>query len=92
MGYKRVEDLGNGYKVGFILEQGFTIDDGARRGSIKLSIENPSLYLDGSFGRVTFGRLGTLGFAQSTGILRGAVFGVTHVCQRMGLWNYLSSF
>ena len=27
-GIKGVEDLGNGYSVGFILEQGFTADDG----------------------------------------------------------------
>lgn len=77
-GIKGVEDLGNGYKVGFILEQGFTIDDGAEGGSNQAFNRESSLYLDGSFGRVTFGRLGTLGFAQSTGILRGAVFGVTH--------------
>ncbi len=56
-GIKGVEDLGNGYKVGFILEQGFTIDDGAEGGSNQAFNRESSLYLDGSFGRVTFGRL-----------------------------------
>lgn len=77
-GLKGVEDLGGGYKVGFILEQGFNIDDGTEGGTNQAFNRESALYVEGGFGRLTFGRLGTLGFAQSTGILRGAVFGVTH--------------
>lgn len=77
-GIKGVEDLGNGLKVGFILEQGYNVDDGAAASSTLAFNRETALYVDGGFGRLTYGRLGTLGFAQSTGILRGAIFGVTH--------------
>ena len=77
-GLKGVEDLGNGYSVGFILEQGFDADSGEQGADGLAFNRETALYLEGGIGRLTFGRLGTLGFAQSTGILRGAIFGVTH--------------
>lgn len=77
-GLRGVEDLGGGYKVGFILEQGYNIDDGTEGGTNQAFNRESALYVEGGLGRLTFGRLGTLGFAQSTGILRGAVFGVTY--------------
>ncbi|WP_304644131.1 porin, partial [uncultured Parasutterella sp.] len=58
-GIKGVEDLGNGLKVGFILEQGYNVDDGAATSSTLAFNRETALYVDGGFGRLTFGRLGT---------------------------------
>lgn len=92
-GIKGVEDLGNGLKVGFILEQGYNVDTGAAADNDHGAFNRESaLYVDGGFGRLTFGRLGTLGFAQSTGILRGAIFGVTYGGLRLGLRYNISPF
>ena len=79
-GLRGVEDLGNGYSVGFILEQGFQADSGSLElkglGDRAFGRE-ASLSVSGPFGKLAFGRLGTLGFFQSTGIIKGAVFGVS---------------
>ncbi len=77
-GFRGTEDLGNGYSVGFILEQGFKANTGAvdPAGNFAFSRE-AKLGFNGPFGQLAFGRLGTLGFFQSTGIIKGNVFGVT---------------
>lgn len=77
-GIQGVEDLGNSYKVGFILENGFSVDDGVAGSAGSAFNREASLFIQGGFGKLIFGRLGTLGFAQSTGIRTGWVFGVTH--------------
>lgn len=76
-GIKGVEDLGNGYSVGFTLEQGFLADSGAEH-TPGLAFSRESLMrITGPFGQVAFGRMGALGFAQSTAILRGWAFGTS---------------
>lgn len=63
-GIKGTEDLGNGLTVGFILEDGFTTDDGAESG-VMFNRES-SLFLQGGFGKVAFGRIGSLNNGQSS--------------------------
>lgn len=63
-GIKGTEDLGNGLTVGFILEDGFTTDDGAESG-VMFNRES-SLFLQGDFGKVAFGRIGSLNNGQSS--------------------------
>lgn len=91
-GLKGVEDLGNGYRVGFILEQGFNIDTGTEGAAGKAFNRESALYIQGNFGKVTFGRLGTLGFAQSTGILKGATFATTWGASGWNRTNYGVNF
>ena len=75
-GIKGVEDLGNGYAVGFILEQGFNADSGNESVARKAFSRESFLYLTGDFGRFGFGRTGTLASgAQSNNILTGWALG-----------------
>ncbi len=67
-GFKGTEDLGNGLKVGFILENGFDADTGAD--STFFNRES-SLFLEGGFGKVAFGRIGALNNGQSSWALVG---------------------
>lgn len=60
VGFKGTEDLGNGLKVGFILENGFEADSGqfAAATSTRLFGREASLYVDSAdFGQLAFGRL-----------------------------------
>ena len=57
--------LGNGYSVGFILEQGFTADNGDEGVEGKAFNRESILYVNGGFGSLAFGRTGGLAFAQS---------------------------
>ena len=59
-GLKGVEDLGNGYKVGFILENGFSADAGTMGQSNRLFGREANLYVTGGFGTLSFGRVGAL--------------------------------
>ena len=59
-GLKGSEDLGNGLKVGFVLENGFNADDGSFKTDGKLFDRESSLSLSGGFGTVYFGRMGAL--------------------------------
>lgn len=75
-GIRGVEELGNGYNVGFILEQGFNVDNGGDAISGKQFSREAFLYVDGGFGRLGFGRTGTLSSgAQSNTILTGWALG-----------------
>ena len=79
-GIKGVEDLGNGYSVGFILEQGFTADDGnAANANYTTSsgfTRESFMYVTGNFGKLGFGRTGSLSSgAQSNHILTGWALG-----------------
>ena len=74
-GMKGTEDLGNGMKVGFVLENGFDADDGSfdGNGDDKIFGREAQLNLSGAFGTVSFGRVGQLASANgSFGILGGA--------------------
>lgn len=59
-GFKGAEDLGNGLKVGFTLENGFEVDSGefAAATSTRMFGREASLYVDSAdFGQLAFGRL-----------------------------------
>ena len=59
-GLKGTEDLGNGYKVGFVLENGFTEDDGQLAQGGRLFGREANLYVTSDFGTLSFGRVGAL--------------------------------
>ena len=63
-GFKGTEDLGNGLTVGFVLEHGFTSDDGAEKG-VFFDRES-SLFLQGGFGKVAFGHMGSINNGTSS--------------------------
>mgnify|MGYP000165789831 FL=1 len=63
---KGTEDLGNGLTVGFILENGFDSDDGSEDSTGVMFNRESSLFLEGSFGKLAFGRMGALNSGQSS--------------------------
>ena len=72
-GLKGTEDLGNGLKVGFVLENGFNADDGALGNGGRLFGRESQVYLQGAFGTLSFGRVGQLVSANGTfGLMGGA--------------------
>ena len=68
-GLKGTEDLGNGLTVGFILENGFSADTGVD-GSNFFDRES-SLFLQGSFGKLAVGRMGSINCGTSSWALVG---------------------
>ena len=58
-GLRGSEDLGNGLKVGFKLENGFSSDSG-KLGEDRLFGREATVNVSGGFGTVYMGRLGTL--------------------------------
>lgn len=73
-GLKGVEDLGNGYKVGFVLENGFNADDGTLGNKDRLFDREALLFVDGAWGQVGFGRVGQLASGNGTyGLFGGSV-------------------
>lgn len=72
VGMTGFEELGNGNKVGFILETGFNVDDGNLGQGKRIFGRQALLYLDGNFGNIKFGKMGALtsGF-PSTGLFGG---------------------
>lgn len=63
-GLKGVEDLGNGYKVGFILESGFDSDTG--KGKSQFFNRQSTLSLSGPFGTILAGRMGSVNQGTSS--------------------------
>ena len=59
-GIKGSEDLGNGMKVGFVLESGFESDDGTLGQGGRLFGRESTVSLAGDFGTVYMGRMNTL--------------------------------
>ena len=59
-GIKGTEDLGNGLTVGFILENQFSSDTGALKNEDSFFHREASLFLEGGFGKVAFGRMGSI--------------------------------
>lgn len=59
-GVKGEEDLGNGVKVGFSLENGFSSDDGKLSTAGRLFDREALLYVAGDFGELGMGRQGEL--------------------------------
>ena len=71
-GIRGVEDLGNGMKVGFKLESGFTPDDGQMAQGGRLFGRQASIFIEGAAGNLKLGRMGSLasGFPD-TGLFGG---------------------
>lgn len=63
-GLKGVEDLGNGLKVGFILEDGFKADTGVQ--GDQMFDRESSLFIEGGFGKIAFGRMGAINQGASS--------------------------
>lgn len=63
-GLKGVEDLGNGLKVGFILEDGFKADTGAQ--GDQMFDRESSLFIEGGFGKLALGRMGAINQGASS--------------------------
>lgn len=59
-GIKGNEELGNGYSVGFILEQGFKLFNGEAMNPSKSFARQSTLSLKSDFGELAFGRTGGL--------------------------------
>lgn len=70
---KGTEDLGNGLKVGFVLENGFTADDGKMDNSDRLFGRESNLFVTGAFGTLSFGRVGQLASSNGSYGLLGRV-------------------
>ena len=71
-GLKGTEDLGNGLKAGFVLENGFSPDDGKLAQGGRLFGREANVNLSGSFGTIYAGRFGSIASDMgSLGILGG---------------------
>lgn len=65
-GVKGTEDLGNGLKVGFVLENGFKADSGEFKTEKKLFDREASVSLYSDFGTLSMGRMGGVGSSAGT--------------------------
>ena len=65
-GFKGTEDLGNGLTVGFILENQFNSDDGSLSDDDHFFRRESSLFLQGGFGKVAMGRMGSINGGTSS--------------------------
>lgn len=73
-GLKGVEQLGNGYSIGFVLENQFNADDGTLNNTVnRLFDREASLQLKGPFGTLAAGRQGQLANTVGTFGLLGVV-------------------
>lgn len=81
-GLKGVEDLGNGMQVGFVLENGFSADDGRLGNNNRLFGRESQAFVRGSFGELSFGRVGQLTSGNGTYGIAGALtpFGTSWSC------------
>ena len=79
-GLKGTEDLGNGLKVGFILESGFNADDGTQSVSGTMFNREASLSVMGPFGQLSLGKIGAITQGTSSWGKVGAVsaFGTSY--------------
>ena len=75
LGFKGVEELGNGVKVGFVLENGFKSDTGASDDASLAFRREANLYVTTDFGTLSLGRVGALtSGAGSYNLLKYAAF------------------
>lgn len=101
-GFKGTEDLGNGLSVGFILENQFNSDDGSLKDGLLFRRET-SLFLQGGFGKLALGRMGSINGGTSSwgkhGVLSafgtswgGYVAQADTVFGNSGLWNNMIAY
>ena len=72
-GFKGTEDLGNGYSVSFVLENGFSSDSGALGQGGRMFGREAQLFINGSFGELSFGRVGQLTSGNGTYGIAGSM-------------------
>lgn len=78
-GLKGVEDLGNGVKVGFVLENGFNADDGTfskygdSQSQNRLFGREATLFVESEFGKLIAGRMGQLTSGNGSVGIAGAM-------------------
>ena len=65
-GFKGVEEIGNGLKVGFKLENAFSADDGQLSEGGRLVHREAQVNLSGAFGTIALGRMGGVGSSVGT--------------------------
>lgn len=81
-GFKGTEDLGGGLKANFLLEQGFTLDDGKAKDSSKAFNRQAYVGLSGGFGEVKFGNVYTA-YDDISGATNGAFDSVLSANQQV---------
>ena len=59
-GLKGIEDVADGFKVGFVLENGFKSDTGALGSSGTIFDREAQLFIDTNYGKLSFGRVALL--------------------------------
>ncbi|MCF0254541.1 MAG: porin, partial [Duodenibacillus sp.] len=59
-GLKGVEELGDGWTVGFVLEGGFNADDGTIGQNSRVFGRESQIFIDGPYGKIGFGRVGAI--------------------------------
>lgn len=71
-GLKGWEDLGNGWRVGFVLESGFTSDNGSLAQSGRLFGRQADVRVQGPYGTIKMGRMTNILYANGdTGLFGG---------------------
>lgn len=65
-GIKGTEDIADNLKAGFVLESGFDLLNGNMADRGKLFNRQANLFIEGDFGHLAFGRVGTLTSANGT--------------------------
>lgn len=65
-GLKGSEDLGNGTKVSFKLENGYNLDDGTLGNNNRLFGREAQVNISGNLGTLAFGRMGAIGSSAGT--------------------------
>ena len=84
-GIEGSEDLGNGYSVGFLLENGFAMDSGTTGEEGKAFSKQATLSLSGTFGELAFGRMGGLAsYEGSYSIWDASPFGTDYLQAGLG--------
>lgn len=84
-GLRGSEDLGGGYRAGFVLESGFSIDTGAQSANGVLFNRQSYVSLAGGFGELKLGRIQTMVYS-SAGVFDP--FGDTLAGDSARLFNY----
>lgn len=72
-GFKGTEELGNGLSVGFVLENQFSGDTGAVSDNDHFFRREASLFIQGGFGKLALGRMGSINSGVSSWGKHGAM-------------------
>lgn len=89
LGFRGMEDLGNGFKAIFLLEQGFSFDSGTQGQAGKMFGRQAYVGLSGDYGTAIAGRLYTPHFAMVATI---DPFGAGSVGEYRNVWGNTGGF